>query len=170
MWIQRFRDLIVISLRYIQRQRLVDDRESATYNEFDLGSVINSCQSHCPRSRIVRMESQIATIEAVKDIVRDDLTECDDKQAAAFERYAVEPYLAPIFRYGEAETLVVVARRGDEVIYWEDVEEGFNLSPVDADGRILEHCCNPDTLGLALNAWIEGRTGPTKVGPAVPIE
>jgi len=116
------------------------------------------------------MESQAATVEAVKSIVRDDLTECDYKQAAAFERHAVEPYLAPILRYGEAESLVVVARRGDEVIYWEDVEEGFNVSPVDADGRILEHYCNQDTLGLALNAWIEGRTGPTKVGPAVPIE
>jgi hypothetical protein len=116
------------------------------------------------------MESQVSTIEAVKNIVRDDLIECDDKQAAAFERYAVEPYLAPVLRYGEAESLVVVARREDEVIYWEDVEEGFNVSPVGADGRILEHYCNQDTLGLALNVWIDGRTGPTKVGPAVPIK
>jgi hypothetical protein len=67
------------------------------------------------------------------------------------------------------ETVIVVARKGKEVIYWEDVEEGFNLSPVAEDGRILEHWCNQDELGLALNAWVEGRTRWGKLGPAAPI-
>ncbi|MBZ5548095.1 MAG: hypothetical protein LAO22_09090 [Acidobacteriia bacterium] len=103
------------------------------------------------------MEWQPATVEAVRKIVREHLAECDAEQAAVFKRYAVEPYVAPIFRYGEMESVVVVARRGDEVIYWEDVEEGFNLSPTAPDGRILEHWCNQDELRFALNAWIEGR-------------
>jgi hypothetical protein len=116
------------------------------------------------------MEWQPATVEAVKKIIEDDLTACDDEQIAAFERYAVEPYLVPILRCGKMERVVVVARRGAEVIYWEDVEEGFNLSPVTPDGRILEHCCNQDALSLALNAWIEGRAHPGRIGPATPIE
>jgi hypothetical protein len=66
------------------------------------------------------------------------------------------------------ENVVVAARRGEEVIYWEDVEEGFNLSPIAPDGRILEHWCNQDALGLALNAWIEGRERPRAIGPGQP--
>lgn len=110
-----------------------------------------------------------ATIEEVKKIVRDDLQQCDDEQLHAFERYAVEPYVAPLLRYGAMEHVVVVARRGDEVIYWEDVEGGFNISLVGPDGRILKHWCNQDELHLALNAWIEGRSRTVKEGPAEPI-
>jgi hypothetical protein len=111
-----------------------------------------------------------ATVEEVKEIVRRDLAECDEEQLSVFERYRVEPYVAPIRRYGKTESIVVVARRGDEVIYWEDVEEGFNLSPVAHDGRILEHRCNQDELRLALNAWIEGRGRTVKLGLATSIE
>ena len=78
-------------------------------------------------------------------------------------------YVAPILRYGQIENAVVVARRGDEVIYWEDVEEGFNLSPVSPDGQILEHWSNQDELRFALNAWIDGRTRTVRLGPATPI-
>jgi hypothetical protein len=74
------------------------------------------------------------------------------KQTTTFKKYAVEPYLAPIVRYGNLDRVVVVARRRNEVIYWEAVEEGFNLTPVSPDGTILEHCCNQDELRFALNA------------------
>jgi hypothetical protein len=49
---------------------------------------------------------------------------------------------------------VVVARNGGEVVYWEDVEEGFNLSPIDNNGLIVEHSCNQDDLGIALRPWL----------------
>jgi hypothetical protein len=38
-------------------------------------------------------------------------------------------------------------------MYWEDIEEGFGISAVDADGRILERDCNQSDLVRALNAW-----------------
>ncbi len=115
------------------------------------------------------MEWKAPTIEQVMQIVQDDLTECDNKQREVFESQAVTPYLAPILRYGTLESVVVVARKGDEVIYWEDVEEGFNVSRQGPDGRILEHWCNQDKLSFVLNAWIEGRTPPIRVGPATSI-
>ena len=96
-------------------------------------------------------EWQPATVDEVRQIVNRDLKACDARQLTAFEKYSVEPYIAPIVRYGKRECVVVVARKANEVIYWEDVEEGFNLSPVDAEGQILEHWCNQDELGLALN-------------------
>lgn len=115
-------------------------------------------------------EWQPATVEEVKRIVHRDLKACDDAQLAAFEKYSVEPYIAPIVRSGRNETVVVVARKQNQVIYWEDVEDGFNISPVSAEGRILEHWCNQDELAFALNAWIEGRGHGGRFGPAVPIE
>jgi hypothetical protein len=117
----------------------------------------------------LRMEWHPATVDEVKKIVRYDLAECDEEQILAYQKYVVEPYVAPILRYGHMENAVVVARRGDEVIYWEDVEEGFNLSPVSPDGRTLEHWCNQDELRFALNAWIDGRTRTVRPGPPMPI-
>lgn len=96
-----------------------------------------------------------ATAEAVSTIIGRDLAECDGMQAAVFNRYSVDPHPRPIVRYGQIESVIVVAQKGNEVIYWEDVEEGFNASPVDDQGKIVEHGCNQDSLGVALNRWIE---------------
>jgi hypothetical protein len=95
-----------------------------------------------------------ATIEEVKQLVEQDLQKCDTEQAAAFKRFYVEPYLAPIVRFGNVEQVVVVARKEGRVIYWEDVEEGFGVSTVGTDGHILEQDCSQNDLGLALDAWI----------------
>jgi len=115
-------------------------------------------------------EWQPATVDEVQNIVNRDLAECDAEQTATFEKYAVGPYLASIVRHGRKETVVVVARKGNEVIYWEDVEDGFNISPIDAEGQLLEHWCNQDELAFALNAWIEGRERPGRFGPATPLD
>jgi hypothetical protein len=116
------------------------------------------------------MDWKPASIEEVGSIINRDLADCDAKQREVFERYKVAPYPAPIVRYGEMESAVVVARKGNEVIYWEDVEEGFNISLVTPDGRICEHWCNQDDLGLALNTWISGRERTTRLGPRVRVE
>lgn len=99
------------------------------------------------------MEWKPAGIEDVKRIVDAGLIECDREQEAAFQTYRVEPYLAPITRCGKLESVVVVARKGNCVIYWEDIEEGFGVSGVSADGTILEQDCSQNDLGLALNPW-----------------
>jgi hypothetical protein len=96
-----------------------------------------------------------ATIETVKEFLRDDLATCNQEQAAVFEAYRVEPHLAPIVRSGNVESVVVVAHKGNHVIYWEDVEEGFGVSAISTDGQIPEQDCNQNDLGLALNSWIE---------------
>jgi hypothetical protein len=103
------------------------------------------------------MQWKPATIERVKGILKADLERCDSDQIAVFREFSVDPYFAPISRYGELEKVVVVAHKSGQVIYWEDVEEGFNISPVGPDGMILEHSCEQDDLGIALNQWIEGR-------------
>lgn len=116
------------------------------------------------------MDWKPTTIDEVKNIIQNDLADCDNEQIEVFERFRLQPYLAPIIRYGSLDNVFVVARKGDEVIYWEDVEEGFNLSPIAPDGRILQHRCNQDELRLALNSWIEGRKRPVRLGPATTIK
>src|SRR5258705_2283619 len=98
------------------------------------------------------------SIEYVKQLIDRDLPDCDEQQLALFKRFAVEPYIALITRYGNSDTVVVVARNGNEAIYNEDVEAGFNVSPLGPRGEILEHWCNQDELKFAMNYWIEGRT------------
>jgi hypothetical protein len=39
-----------------------------------------------------------ATIEEVNEIVARDLKDCDEQQLAAFDKYRVEPFSAPIVR------------------------------------------------------------------------
>lgn len=101
------------------------------------------------------MEWKPATIESVKKIVQDDLAKCSQKQTAVFETYRIEPHFASIARLGTVESVVVVAHKGNQVIYWEDVEEGFGVSAVGPGGQILEQDCNQNDLCVALNFWIE---------------
>jgi hypothetical protein len=85
----------------------------------------------------IAMEWKPASIESVRRIVQDSLPNCDRQQATVFEAYRVEPRLAPIIRYGKLEKVVVIAQKGNQVIYWEDVEEGFGVSPISADGQFF---------------------------------
>lgn len=111
-----------------------------------------------------------ATVEYVKQLVERGLLDCDAEQLAVFKKFAVQPYNAPIMRYGNKEMVVVIARNGNQVIYYEDVDDGFNVSPTDSNGDILEHWCNQDDLKFALDYWIEGRGGIQKVRPAQAID
>jgi len=104
------------------------------------------------------MTWQPATIQEVEKIIEEDAISFDEEQAKAWGKYKVVPYRASISRHDEIESVVVVARKDDHVIYWEDIEEGFNTSPIDSAGTILEHWCNQDCLSVALNSWIPSIT------------
>ena len=93
------------------------------------------------------------TRQELDDLIAEQLAECSPEQAACFRKHRVEPHHAPLERYGKLEQVFVVAQRDDVVIYYEDVEDGFNLSPLGPDGRILQHWCNQDDLKHALWKW-----------------
>lgn len=117
------------------------------------------------------MDWKPATIDDVKDILKAELLECNSEQIAVFQQHSIEPHFASIVRYGMRENVVVVARKSDEVIYWEDVEEGFNISLIGHNGQILEHWCNQDDLGVALERLMEPREHRTgNFGPAKPLD
>ncbi len=106
------------------------------------------------------------TKRKLEDLICTQLPECTPEQKDAFEKYRVPFRQAAIERYGKSERVFVVAQRGNEVMYYEDVEQGFNFSPEDAEGKILEHWCDQDELKHALWHWTgrpkQGRRGPAK--------
>lgn len=99
-----------------------------------------------------------ATLDEINLILLNDLKECDEEQKRAFAAFKVAPFRASLTRHGQTEEVYVVAVKDGEAIYWEDVEEGFNVSRLSSDNSLLDHYCNQDPLGLALNSWIEGRS------------
>ena len=102
----------------------------------------------------------------LEQLINKELGDCEPEQQQVFEKHRVPLRKAPIVRYGKIEYVFVVARNGDEVMYYEDVEGGFNFSPVDAKGHILQHWCNQDELKYALWHWLghpqEYRRGPAE--------
>ena len=94
------------------------------------------------------------TEDELLDLVRAQLKECTPEQVAAFEKHRVPPYAAPITRNGARESVFVLAVKNGEALYYEDVEDGFNFSPLSPSGEILEHWCNQDELKHALWRWV----------------
>jgi hypothetical protein len=82
------------------------------------------------------------------------LEECNLEQRAVFERFRVPLQKAKIRRFGRSEEVFVVAKNGSESMYYEDVEEGFNFSPVSEHGEILQPGSNQDELKYALWHWL----------------
>jgi hypothetical protein len=92
-----------------------------------------------------------------------DLAECSDEQRAYFARVAFAPEkwsLRPLGDLGGG--FWAVAADADRVLWYNDIEDGFNVSRFVHRGRIPddEYRCNQRTLGEALPAlqvW-PGRT------------
>ncbi|HEY1977380.1 MAG TPA: hypothetical protein VGG89_12575 [Candidatus Baltobacteraceae bacterium] len=85
--------------------------------------------------------------EAWKPIERNDLArvverqlaDCSGDQRAFFEEHRVEFYPVPIQRSGGVESVYVVAEFGRGLLFFEDVEEGFELSMLDQNGKISSY-------------------------------
>ena len=105
----------------------------------------------------------------VEVLVSNELAECSPEQRAVFEKYRVPAREVAIERYGQQEHVFIVAIRESEAMYYEDVELGFNFSPIGEDGRILQHWCNQDDLSAALWHWM-GHPRKWWAGPAQPFE
>jgi hypothetical protein len=90
------------------------------------------------------------TREELDDLIKTQLTGCSPEQRSFFENCAVVPYLVPIYRRGRAESVFVLAKANGVVLYYEDVEEGFNISPLSHDGSIASPGYEQWELGHAL--------------------
>ena len=82
------------------------------------------------------------------------LEDCLPEERALFERCRTDLERRPFATKIYLESAFVVALHQDEIMYYNDIEGGFNTSPVDEDGAILEYWCNQDTLQGALRNWL----------------
>ena len=78
------------------------------------------------------------------------LVACSPGQRAAFAKYRVPFYSIPLSRFGGVESALVVASFPDGLLYFEDVEEGFELGVPGADGVLPDQGCNQLELSYAL--------------------
>jgi hypothetical protein len=64
-------------------------------------------------------------------------------------RVPLEP--AKIERWGNLETVYIVAKKGSTIIFYEDVEEGFEISKLDKKGIVSEYGVNQFTIQHIVN-------------------
>ena len=75
-------------------------------------------------------------LDDLECLVDKQLLSCSPDQQLLFEEYRVPFYHRPINRMGKIELVYVVAWLGDEALYYEDIEDGFELGRPDAEGII----------------------------------
>lgn len=93
------------------------------------------------------------TKQELEALIEEQLSDCSLEQQEIFNKYRLPLEEHKIVRYGKNEKVFVVARRDNEVMYFEDIEYGFNFSHLDEDESIKEHWCNQDELKYALSRW-----------------
>ena len=99
------------------------------------------------------------------------LAECSEEQRAYFEGVAFEPTKWRQSPYGdEGGGFWAVAVDDNRVLWYNDIEDGFNVSTFTYRGTIPanEYWCNQDALKVALPALMGGHTW--KAGPPRPLD
>lgn len=81
------------------------------------------------------------TVEALEEIVARQLDACTGDQRAAFAAYRVPFYPVPLHRFGGREEALVVAVLPQGLLYFEDVEEGFEIGVLGEDGALPDQGC-----------------------------
>jgi hypothetical protein len=95
-----------------------------------------------------------ATEAEVSEILEHDLSVCTDTERQFFERIRVVPFRRDRIARGDAiEHVFTVAAWRDVIVFWEDVEEGFEVARVDSDGVIRQY-------GASKLASVSGRVAP----------
>lgn len=81
----------------------------------------------------------------------EQLQRCSPEQRKLFEIHRVQPYQVPIHRFGNTESVFAVAQFSEGLLYYEDIEEGFELAALGEDGAIQEPGCNQYELTHVLH-------------------
>ena len=81
----------------------------------------------------------------------DQFSSCSPVQQIAFASYRVRFYSVPFQRSRVLERVLVVAELPSGLLYYEDVEGGFEVGVLDADGILQDHGCDQLELTHALS-------------------
>ena len=101
-----------------------------------------------------------------------DLADCSDEARSYFQTVAVEPNKWQQSPYGdEGGGFWVIAIDHDRVLWYNDIEDGFNVSRFTSRGTIpdTEYWCNQDRIGWALPKLRTGVGATGTLGPPEPF-
>ncbi|MGE8492184.1 hypothetical protein [Comamonas sp. JNW] len=82
------------------------------------------------------------TVDALEAIVEKQLSNCSTAQQALFTGCRQPFYPVPIHRLGQLEQVLVVAHLPHGLLYFEDVEDGFEVGELQQDGALHPHSCD----------------------------
>lgn len=100
-----------------------------------------------------------------------DLADCSDNEREYFASVSIEPQRWRRSPWGnEGGGFWAVAVDADQVLWFNDIEEGFNVSRFSERGIIpeREYWCNQDPLRFALAELKIGENTHGKFGPRIP--
>jgi hypothetical protein len=89
--------------------------------------------------------------ERFAEILSSEVSSLEPHVGRLYHQYAVEPFHLPCLRFCESgvEKAFVVAKSGDRLLYFDDVEEDFGVAILDGDG-VMREWGNHGPLVLAL--------------------
>lgn len=77
-----------------------------------------------------------ATVAEMTRIIEEELRRCSSEDLALFEKIKIEPQKIRFDRGSFAEDVFVVARHGEKLVFFDDIEDGFEVAVADDDGVI----------------------------------
>ncbi|HVV48879.1 MAG TPA: hypothetical protein VHO06_04410 [Polyangia bacterium] len=107
-------------------------------------------------------------LKEIEHIIAEELANATPEEKALFSRIAIPPTKWQLSPWGdEGGGFWVVALMDDRVLWFNDIEDGFNVSRVVVAGQIpsTEYWCNQDELPLAIRALAgesHGNFGPPR--------
>jgi len=104
--------------------------------------------------------SPISTVE-FKQLYEDQYKDLNEMEVLTFEKYKSDIFIVHLIRsnqYGK-EKVFAVARKDDCVLYFYDVEDGFNVSEVNSENVVLQPGGSQATLKEAVQNWINPDAG-----------
>jgi hypothetical protein len=96
-----------------------------------------------------------ATADEVVRIVAQQLAGCTVEEQEFFGKIRVALRRHPIERLGHQEEVFAVATWRGRVLFWEDVEEGFEWAEPDADGIIRRYGASQFELRHVLRSLLD---------------
>jgi hypothetical protein len=110
------------------------------------------------------------SLSELQSMLSRELDDCSDGQREFFARVRITPTKWRLSPWGdEGGGFWAVAVHGRRVLWFNDIEDGFNVSNFEVSGEIpgYEYWCNQDPLCWAL-PHLEDQTG-ARLGPPKPL-
>ena len=95
-----------------------------------------------------------ASVEWVHAHLREELGRLPSAHRRELEGLLVDPYSIPVESH-PGESVVVVAEVRDQVLYWSDIEDGWELAPLTPAGGISERGSSQLELGYVARQLFE---------------